>query len=204
MKLIVITNPDETENEAGLISAIIESKLADIHFRKPSFSEEEAEAYLLQFPLGIRENIVTHTHPQLTEKLQLKGVHFTRNTKHTIAYYDAIDCSKSISTHSYDEITACHTSLNYYFLSPIFQSISKQGYGGNAFDKLELAAFLNNHKEKSIIALGGIDMQHIAACKSLGFAGVAVLGSVWQLYQKTKSINEVLAYLKTLRSVWEQ
>jgi len=74
----------------------------------------------------------------------------------------------------------------YFFLSPIFDSISKAGYKSK-FDLLELKYFLldkkvlpNGEDLGGAVALGGIDEDKIETCRELGFAGVAVLGAIWK------------------------
>ena len=69
--------------------------------------------------------------------------------------------------------------MDYLFLSPIFQSISKEGYG-NGFPWYELEearerGFIN----PKVFALGGIDASHIRQLKGLGFGGAVVLGALW-------------------------
>lgn len=84
--------------------------------------------------------------------------------------------SDFLKFHSLDELKNHKGKYEYAFLSPIFNSISKQGYKSN-FDLNEVKEKI---KEENIIALGGIDEDKIEACRELGFAGVAVLGSVWK------------------------
>ncbi len=69
------------------------------------------------------------------------------------------------------------------FLSPVFDSISKEGYA-SAFDLAEAQGFLQKLAKRpghrpSVLALGGIESGNIAAVQQAGFAGAAVLGSVW-------------------------
>lgn len=73
-----------------------------------------------------------------------------------------------------------------YFLSPVFDSISKQGYKSK-FDLRELRIFFqkqnilsDENSRSEAIALGGVDEDKIQFCSELGFAGVAVCGAIWQ------------------------
>jgi thiamine-phosphate pyrophosphorylase len=73
---------------------------------------------------------------------------------------------------------ACHANYEYAFLSPVFDSISKADYRGK-YDLRELKVILRK-KEEKIIALGGVDEDKIDALKDAGFAGIALLGAIWQ------------------------
>jgi len=77
--------------------------------------------------------------------------------------------------HSLKELEEHKEKYEYAFLSPIFDSISKIGYKSK-FDLKELKEKIAN---KNIIALGGIDEDKIETCRTIGFAGVAVLGAIW-------------------------
>ena len=74
----------------------------------------------------------------------------------------------------------------------MFTSISKKGYEGKGFDV--------NHLDKNIIALGGIHIHNIKKAHSLGYKGVAVLGSIWQTPIPITNFKEIFIYnnLKTI------
>ena len=70
------------------------------------------------------------------------------------------------------------------FLSPVFDSISKNGYKSKFTDRLnkftqikpELIATI---KGKNMVALGGVDTDKLELLKRVGFKGVATLGAIW-------------------------
>ena len=69
------------------------------------------------------------------------------------------------------------------FLSPIFDSISKQGYAA-AFTKEELAdASRRGVIDERVIALGGVTPKHLGELARIGFGGGAFLGHVWNYAQ---------------------
>lgn len=84
--------------------------------------------------------------------------------------------SQFLKFHSLKELEAYKQKYEYAFLSPIFDSISKIDYKSK-FDLQEVKAKI---KGRNIIALGGVDESKIEICLNLGFAGVAVLGAIWQ------------------------
>ncbi|MBI3501777.1 MAG: thiamine phosphate synthase [Bacteroidetes bacterium] len=77
--------------------------------------------------------------------------------------------------YSLNELDNYYKKYEYAFLSPIFDSISKINYKS----KFDLQEVKERIKHKKIIALGGIDEDKISICHKLGFAGVAVLGAIW-------------------------
>ncbi|MBI2281914.1 MAG: thiamine phosphate synthase [Bacteroidetes bacterium] len=85
------------------------------------------------------------------------------------------------SCHSFEEVEAIDGQLPYCFLSPIFDSISKQGYQAK-FDKNELKAFLKKKRTIKVIGLGGVTAENYTELLELGFDGGAFLGSVWGKY----------------------
>jgi thiamine-phosphate pyrophosphorylase len=58
----------------------------------------------------------------------------------------------------------------------VFDSISKQGYKGVAANDFYLR---NEQKPLQVIALGGIDAQHIQPVTNMNFDGAALLGAIW-------------------------
>jgi|SRR3972149_5782798 len=78
--------------------------------------------------------------------------------------------------HSLQELNSCKKEYEYAFLSPIFDSISKENYKS----KLDLSELEQIVEGKKIIALGGIDEDKIETVREIGFFGVAVLGAIWQ------------------------
>ena len=66
--------------------------------------------------------------------------------------------------------------FNYVLMSPVYDSISKQGYrSGYSKDELKQAQESGVIHEK-VVALGGISEVNLAEIKSLGFGGAALLG----------------------------
>ena len=84
------------------------------------------------------------------------------------------------------------TRYDYVFISPVFDSISKQGYKA-AIDPAgrgQLAQWARQHTTTlpRIVALGGVNAACIPALLEHGFDGAALLGAVWE------SDNPVAAY----------
>ncbi len=68
----------------------------------------------------------------------------------------------------------------YLSLSPIFDSISKQGYHAAFTPKELLSAHKQGLIDEHVLALGGICRENVDEALSYGFGGVMVLGDAWQ------------------------
>lgn len=190
MKLIVITPPSLYEGEERILSALFQEGMEKLHLRKPGSSRQEIRLLLKAVPQEYHPRIVLHDHFELTSEFQLAGIHLN-SRNHTIPFHFAGSISRSC--HSLEEV-AEYRSLDYVFLSPVFESISKEGYGsGFPLHTLEEAAS-RNIINKKVIALGGISEKTIPLILDTGFGGVAVLGSIWgktpELSHKDKIINQ--------------
>lgn len=70
------------------------------------------------------------------------------------------------------------SDYDYVFLSPIFDSISKQGYKA-AFTRAELTE-IRAILSQNVYALGGITFDNLKEVEQLGFCGAAMLGGFWE------------------------
>jgi len=177
MKLIVITLPHFFEEEASAITALFDAGLETLHLRKPGASEEEFVSLLRQLPAEYRQRIVTHEHFQWATEFGLKGIHLNgRNPQAPANYTGSISCS----CHSLSEVVERKPSCQYVFLSPIYDSISKEGYSSaysyETLQKAQQSGIIN----AKVMALGGICLQHLPEVKALGFGGAVLLGDVWK------------------------
>lgn len=129
--------------------------------------------------------IVLHDHYELIHEFDLKGRHFnTRNDRGDYTFSTA-------SMHSFEEIEMFGKDYDYVFLSPIFNSISKEGHNSK-FEDEDLLSFLAKEHETKIVALGGVESSNIDHCFNIGFDGVALLGSIWNSEDPIKAMNEIL------------
>lgn len=164
------------------------------HLRKPAASLSDMKLFLDKLSAKLRPQCILHQHLQLANDYGLAGIH--RNTKNGNEFSDARRDGQiaSFAAHTLSELSAQQT-YDYYWLSPIFDSISKQGYQSN-FSETELHSYLQA-SEKKVIALGGITDRNAAQCIAMGFAGVAVLGWFWQYYQ-TEGAASLIKQLKKI------
>ncbi|MDR0926789.1 MAG: thiamine phosphate synthase [Ignavibacteria bacterium] len=180
-KLIVFTAPTLFNGEADIINSLFGSAMQLLHLRKPNVSYKQMQCLIMQIPPEFHPNIVLHSHYKLADKFNLKGIHLTEKTRHLYPQLSKKNARiVSTSCHSIAELVQVKASYEYVFLSPIFNSISKQNYNA-AFSKAELyRAVSKGYIDSKVIALGGIDESNIQFVRNIGFGGAAVLGRIWE------------------------
>jgi thiamine-phosphate pyrophosphorylase len=190
--LLVISPEKDHRKEIEIIASLFDEGLKTLHLRKPSFTEEKLRSYLQKIPKKFHKRIVIHSHYNLTDEFNLKGVHLPekeRKLKTRNVYPKII----STSFHTTTEILKSRKKYDYVFLSPIFDSISKKGYKSN-FTSEELNLLLK--KRKNVIALGGINPKNIKTTTQIGFTGAAVLGYLWKSKDSVTAYKELVSKIK--------
>ncbi len=143
--LIVISSPIPVNDEHTTVNRLFDEGLDIFHLRKKKISEDEMREFLEEISSVYFDKIVLHSHYNLIEEYGLKGAHISPLESGLRDKYKHI----STSFHSLKEIEDTKEEFNYAFLSPIFDSISKENYK-SSFDLVEAKRFL---KERKIIAL---------------------------------------------------
>ena len=201
MKLIAITKPDFYDGEAAFIKRLFESGFDIVHLRKPYcrdvarcvhnndvarrvHSNDVARRVHIDCICNLlnelsseeRSKIVVHDYPELYYEFSLKGIHINKNI---VKYPEGYQGFKTRSCHSLEEVKLYKDDFDYVFLSPIFDSISKQGYK-SAFTEDELRrASEEGIIDKKVVALGGVTYDRISLLKDLGFGGAAMMGGAF-------------------------
>lgn len=205
MKLIVITKENFFADEPIWINQLMSHCTNEmiLHIRKPLATEADVEALLQQIDSIHYSRIVLHDHFSLAPKYQLLGVHLNQRNKNIDAngnYWKY--CHISRSCHSIEEIEMYKSQCNYLTLSPIFDSISKQGYhAAFSYEELKLAAESGTIDHK-VIALGGICSSNVDIVSELGFGGIALLGTIWNqpnIEAAIEEANKLVAYTPTYK-----
>jgi thiamine-phosphate pyrophosphorylase len=189
MKLIVITTPDFREEETMQILSLFENGLEMLHLRKPDSNKEEYEQLLRSIPSRFLDRIVLHEHFELAEQLPVRGVHLNRRNPE---YQGNREMKISKSCHSLDELKSV-SGYDHVFLSPIFDSISKEGYNAAfPYEQLKAASKEGLINEK-VFALGGICSTTLPKLKDYSFGGAAVLGAIWEKFdiEEFKKIQDI-------------
>lgn len=174
---IVITLPYFFDGEAEQIVQLLHSSVDLIHIRKPESKAEELERLIMSIPSEYYPRLVLHDHHELAMKYHLHGVHLNgRNPQPPMGWEGSV----SKSCHSLEEVKEWKGKCDYVSLSPIFDSISKQGYHA-AFSSTEIEeASHQGIIDKKVLALGGVTFNKIDDVLRMGFGGGMILGDAWK------------------------
>ena len=194
MKLIAITPEQPVEHESTFISAILEHGFDYVHVRKPGYKMSEMRRYVSSIPAQYHNRLKLHSHFSLISEFDIAGLHINRHAS-LIPTGISRPIKLSKSCHDVNELTDLG-EYEYVFLSPIFDSISKHGYKSR-FTQDSLTETLNAPCVKGkVIALGGITPGHLPGVYTMGFAGAAFLGYLFN----SKSLNELNEKLTNIKT----
>lgn len=176
LKRIAITTEEILPDEAERIVDVLDSGWDMVHLRHPAASLREMRRLIEAIPQNYHRRLRIHGHFDLTSEFNLGGLHLNRRCPSLPANYRG---PFSCSCHSIEEVKRA-AACDYVTLSPIFDSISKQGYRA-AFSEKELAEIDKTEGSgviTDVIALGGITPERLHEVKRLGFDGFATLGAL--------------------------
>lgn len=202
MKLILMTTPYFFVEEHQILNALFDEGLDILHLRKPNTEPVYSERLLTLIPECYRKRIVVHDSFYLKNEYKLKGIHLNhRNPELPPKYKGHISCS----CHTPEEVMLHKKKCDYVFLSPIFDSISKEDYS-STFTKADLQVLARQKViDRKVMALGGVDLENMATIKALGFGGAVILGDIWNRFSiySTENFKELIAHFRRLRKAAE-
>ncbi len=186
MQLVVFSSNDKFHSEIPIVEKMFKEGLETLHLRKPKFSTKDLDEYISSIPSKYHPRIILHSHHKLGKKYKIKGVHISR--AHRKKKYNSIwkflimrikhpGWVITRSCHRLSSLTENPKRYQYVFLSPIYDSISKEAHAGQ-FSKRGIRSIIEDNN-LLVYALGGVDETKFSELKQLGFSGVALLGSVW-------------------------
>lgn len=194
--LIVISDSTFLTGEAAIVTALLRAGLELFHIRKYGCSTAEFIAFIQEIPADLKNRLVLHHHHELGKELGLKRFHFSEQDR--LAWqeknWNGVDeqYSYSTSVHNLSGFNTLPAHFEYAFISPVFDSISKQNYKAESFDLKE-----RTNDSVKLIALGGLDHSNAQQAMSWGFDGIALLGAIWKSANPIVAFNQVLDQLKT-------
>jgi thiamine-phosphate pyrophosphorylase len=173
-RVIVITSPGSIGDETETCVNLLKAGLHRLHIRKPFHSKNETRSFIEKIPHEWREKLVIHRHPDLMQEMKLGGCHFSYRDDITVM--NNCQGRVSCSVHSWTEAQAVIHRCSYVFISPVFNSISKQGYAANS----SLLNIPRHLQARNIYALGGVNETNARTALNMGYRGVALMGYLWQ------------------------
>lgn len=207
MKAIILSAQKQVENEIDKVIEMFEEGMNTFHLRKPHYSFRKMKSYLDKVPYEFHNRIIIHSHHKLALKFNLKGIHLTsKSRENKISNWFLLRRIKkknpwiiiSTSLHSISELETYNDLYDYVFLSPIFDSISKQDYH-SGFKEFSLSSATRRSNYK-IVALGGVKLDNIAEAYKMGFWGCAFLGTIWNSEDPLQSFKEIKAKCADFKS----
>lgn len=177
--IIVISSDKAPKQEPSYINKMFANGLDLFHLRKYEMGDVELKMFVEKIDRPYRERLVLHHQHHLAKEWGITRLHFgadARNRAADLPYRSAFLLSTSV--HCIRDFNRLEDHWSYAFLSPVFTSISKRGYGKNANVFHSLI-----DREKSNIQLIGLGGIHCGNCEEVlkkGVDGIALMGGVWQ------------------------
>ncbi|MCH5214786.1 MAG: thiamine phosphate synthase [Muribaculaceae bacterium] len=184
-------HPSGVKHEAAAISEYLSSGAIDFfHIRKPACDIDYTRELIKSVDPELHPRLVLHSHYDLAKDFALKGVH----SKAESAPLSQLHTSAGF--HSLEELESADVKrFDYVFLSPVFDSISKQGYASPFnLDDDKLKESLS--KFKNVVGLGGVSPEKFLNLCRANFAGAALLGYLWS---DREPINEKIETIKKFK-----
>jgi len=176
--IIVITPEDKVQNETEIINQLFQEGLNLLHIRKPFINAEEMTDFIQKIDSKFHSQLVLHSHYDLAENFNISRFHFREIDRQNGLFQSFTDKIISTSVHDIETFNELSGNWEYSFISPVFPSISKKGYGENS-------NILNDIKKRDnpnvkLITLGGINEKNINEIFESEVDGVALLGAIWE------------------------
>ena len=202
MKLIVVSSPDQVNDETSIINKLFELGLEYFHIRKPADTEEQVRKLIAGIEPDYYPCLSLHQHHSLAEEFGIKRLHYTENERGKLnnnTLEGLISNGFILSTSIHDlSLLPSLNEYHYVFFGPVYNSISKQGYTSVLPPGFKLSKI---NGSPIIIGIGGIEAKNIAGIKKMNFDGAAILGSIWkntkQAVENLKIIQQCIRSVRT-------
>jgi thiamine-phosphate pyrophosphorylase len=168
--IALLTLPGSFDGEEKCLCELLEAGVERLHLRKPEMRLRELEALVARLAPRWASRLVLHYQPEMALRYGIPQIHGP------VKMGGGTSLRVSTSVHSWQEFTALPDGLEYAFISPLFDSISKQGYLANE-GLLSLPAAALPCRP---IGLGGVSADTIGEMVQRGWTGAAVLGYIWE------------------------
>ncbi|HLI93503.1 MAG TPA: hypothetical protein VKU83_07830 [Puia sp.] len=201
--LAVITAPGQISGEAGSLEAMLEAGVQRVHLRKPGGS---VQALAERLAPRWASRLVLHGSEDLARDYGIGQVHGPVRVPAGgqggeaagagqaeaasgepgpgelggagggTRFPGRVRIRRSTSVHSWEDLRGLPEGLEYAFISPLFDSISKPGYGATA----GLLDMPGGPYPCRPVGLGGVSAGNIELMRSLGWKGAALMGWLWE------------------------
>ena len=191
---ILISSPEIVNNENITIKSFLRKEDNLFHLRRYVSFEEEVVSFLSSFTEEERKQIVLNHHHFLASEFGINRLHFSEKDRIEIGdekleKLHSLGFILSTSVHTVEDFEKLTSVFEYAFLSPVFDSISKENYKAVSFD------LANIRRDIKLIALGGVTFENYNNALNLGFDGVAFLGGVWNQENPLTCVDQLISLL---------
>ncbi len=197
MLVIVITPEDIRAGAASEVTEMLRlGGNVRVHLRYPHASDAEVSAVLDAIPRSLWHRVSVHGHDAVVAGHPGVGMHLAGDAACPgIPLPPGAALSKSC--HSVREAMEAAPTADYVTLSPVFDSISKQGYRA----AIDTGAWNVRQvlRRRTVVALGGMTPGRLAVVAEAGFAGAAFLGYVWNDADPVGRCRDIVAAASVLR-----
>ncbi|AZA72311.1 thiamine phosphate synthase [Chryseobacterium indoltheticum] len=175
--IIVITPEEVVQNETEIINELFQEGLNLLHIRKPFINSEEMTDFIQKIDSKFHQKLVLHSHYDLAKDFNISRFNFREVDRQNGLFQSFTDKIISTSVHDIETFNLLSEDWEYAFISPVFPSISKKGYGENSNILNDIKK--RDHQNVQLIALGGINENNIKEVFESEVDGVALLGAIW-------------------------
>ncbi|MEJ6799079.1 MAG: thiamine phosphate synthase [Crocinitomicaceae bacterium] len=184
-KIIIISPESHFPNETKLVQEMLELNTDfRFHLRKPNWTLVECERFLKEISTSFHSRISIHQHFELTDPFPEIQTHLPEKKRSE---------RKGISTsfHTEKDMMYDWEKFDYFFCSPLFPSISKNGYSTD--EKWDINDCSEEIKRKAV-ALGGMTAKSISEARKTGFQNFAFLGEIWLSENPIETFKEIVIH----------
>lgn len=177
--IVVISEQTKRQDEAKLVNEMFYEGLNLYHVRKYGISPDELVQFAQQIEPQFVSKLVFHQQFELGASMGITRIHLSEKDRLIWEESNWKQCNPllhySTSVHTANAFNSLPNFMEYAFISPVFDSISKPDYKAVPID-------LNQYQQNTTkrVALGGINAANGMKALEMGFDGIAVLGAVWQ------------------------
>ena len=188
MLLVAITPEITLPDEPRRIAMLLDAGFDAIHIRKPGISDDDMRRYVEKLPPRLLPGITLGDCLHLAQEYDAGGVHLNSRCP---SAPESFKGRVSRSCHCREEVMEA-AAMSYVFLSPIFDSISKQGY--KAAFPLQQLRMIALEAPVAVVGLGGVTARNMPLLREAGLSGAAFLGYLFatdieQMKQRIKLIT---------------
>ncbi|MDR6921634.1 MULTISPECIES: thiamine phosphate synthase [Chryseobacterium] len=177
--IIVITPELMIPDETKMINQLFRKGLELLHIRKPFIGMNGMLDFLNGIDRLFYPQLVLHSHYEVADEYNISRLHFRETARLNGEHQTYIGKGiLSTSVHDIKAFNKLDKEWEYAFISPVFPSISKKGYGENTKTIHEISS--RSNPDVKLVALGGINENNIREALDYGVDGVALLGGIWE------------------------